>query len=97
MNKVKIAITLDYQILQRLDSLIKNRTFPNRSRAIQEAVEEKIERIEHTRLARECAKCQPDPVGGATNSPPGYAVRHLDCSQSEWCHPVPQAGRFWWQ
>ena len=30
--------------------------FPNRSRAIQEAIAEKIERIEKSRLARECAK-----------------------------------------
>jgi hypothetical protein len=30
--------------------------FPNRSRAIQAAVEEKIARLERTRLARECAK-----------------------------------------
>jgi len=33
--------------------------FPNRSQAIQEAVEEKLSRLEHGRLARECAKLDP--------------------------------------
>jgi Arc/MetJ-type ribon-helix-helix transcriptional regulator len=33
--------------------------FPNRSKAIQEAVEEKLKRMEKTRLAEECAKLDP--------------------------------------
>ena len=33
--------------------------FPSRSQAIEEAVEEKLSRIERTRLARECAKLDP--------------------------------------
>jgi hypothetical protein len=36
--------------------LVKNRLFENRSRAIQEAVSEKLARLERSRLARECAK-----------------------------------------
>ncbi len=59
MNKVKIAVTLDQQTLRRLDTLVQNQIFPNRSRAIQAAVEEKIERIEHHRLTRECTKLDP--------------------------------------
>lgn len=56
MSTAKVAITLDENILRQLDRLVKNRVFENRSRAIQEAVREKLSRLERDRLARECAK-----------------------------------------
>jgi metal-responsive CopG/Arc/MetJ family transcriptional regulator len=59
MSTTKVAITLDEKTLDRLDRLVKTRVFPNRSRAIQEAVEEKLERLERSRLARECTKLDP--------------------------------------
>ena len=59
MNKNKIAITLDRNIIEHLDHLIKEHIFTNRSRAIQEAVQEKLERMERSRLAKECAKLDP--------------------------------------
>jgi len=59
MSTTKVAFTLDEKTLDRLDRLVKARVFPNRSRAIQEAVEEKLERLEQSRLARECAKLDP--------------------------------------
>ena len=59
MGMTKVAITLDKEILHRLDSLVKNRVFPNRSKVIQKAVEEKLKRLERSRLARECAKLDP--------------------------------------
>jgi Arc/MetJ-type ribon-helix-helix transcriptional regulator len=59
MATSKIAITIDQNTLNRLDLLVKSRIFPNRSRAIQEAVMEKLERLEKSRLARECAKLDP--------------------------------------
>ncbi len=59
MGTIKIAITLDRSTLERLDRLVRNHIFPNRSRAIQRAVEEKLEKIEHSRLARECVKLDP--------------------------------------
>ena len=34
--------------------------FPNRSQAIQEALDEKLSRLSHSRLAQECAKLDPD-------------------------------------
>ena len=52
----KVAITIDEKLLKRLDRLVAARRFPNRSRAIQEAVQEKLERLDHSRLARESAK-----------------------------------------
>ena len=33
--------------------------FPSRGHAIQEALEEKLDRLQHRRLARECAKLDP--------------------------------------
>jgi metal-responsive CopG/Arc/MetJ family transcriptional regulator len=54
--RTKIAITLDQGLLVRLDRLVRERRFPNRSRALQEALEDKLQRVDRGRLARECAK-----------------------------------------
>jgi metal-responsive CopG/Arc/MetJ family transcriptional regulator len=59
MGSAKVAITIDDETLQRLDRLVKEHVFPNRSKAIQEAVQDKIKRLEKSRLARECAKLDP--------------------------------------
>ena len=56
MPAAKIAITIEEQLLKRIDRLVAERKFPNRSRAIQEAVRDTLERLERGRLARECAK-----------------------------------------
>ncbi len=56
MNAAKVAISMDQRILLRLDSLVKARVFRTRSEGIQKAVEEKLGRLERSRLARECAK-----------------------------------------
>jgi metal-responsive CopG/Arc/MetJ family transcriptional regulator len=56
MPSVKIAITLEEETLRQVDSLVARRMFQNRSRAIQTALHEKIERMEGSRLAAECAK-----------------------------------------
>jgi metal-responsive CopG/Arc/MetJ family transcriptional regulator len=60
MASTKIAITMNEVTLHRLDRLVKERVFPNRSKAIQDAVEEKLEKLERNRLARECAKLDPN-------------------------------------
>jgi metal-responsive CopG/Arc/MetJ family transcriptional regulator len=60
MARLKIAITLDAESLSALDRLVSERRFPNRSQAIQEAVDEKLSRLSHSRLARECARLDPD-------------------------------------
>ena len=59
METAKVAISINKQTLTRLDRLVSRRVFPSRSRAIQEAVEEKLNRIDRTRLAEECAKLDP--------------------------------------
>ena len=56
MGRSKIAITLDDGVLARIDQHVVERRFPNRSRAIEEAVVEKLARIDRSRLARESAK-----------------------------------------
>jgi metal-responsive CopG/Arc/MetJ family transcriptional regulator len=55
----KIAITIDEATLLRIDRLVKERAFPSRSKAIQDAVEEKLKKLERNRLARECLKLDP--------------------------------------
>lgn len=59
MSRAKVAITLDETTLERVDRLISQHVFPNRSRAIEEAIEDKLARMERSRLASECAKLDP--------------------------------------
>ena len=60
MGREKVAVTLDAETLGKLDRLVRRKKFMSRSQAIREAVEEKLERLERSRLARECAKLDPD-------------------------------------
>jgi metal-responsive CopG/Arc/MetJ family transcriptional regulator len=57
--RAKVAISLEESTLERLDKLVERAVFSNRSQAIQKAVEEKLARMERSRLARECAKLDP--------------------------------------
>ena len=56
MSTSKVAVTIERRLLERLDALVKKKAFPNRSKAIQMAVQEQIARLDRSRLARECAK-----------------------------------------
>jgi metal-responsive CopG/Arc/MetJ family transcriptional regulator len=60
MGKSKVAISLSSRILEKLDRLVRMKLFANRSQAIEEAVEEKLERMERSQLARACAKLDPE-------------------------------------
>ena len=60
MASAKIAISIDRQLLAKVDRLVERKVFTNRSQAVQAAVREKIERMEQNRLARECAKLDPE-------------------------------------
>lgn len=53
---VKIAISINEDIVRKIDRLVKKKIYPSRSRAIQEAVEEKMMREDKDRLAKECLK-----------------------------------------
>jgi Arc/MetJ-type ribon-helix-helix transcriptional regulator len=59
MASVKVAITLERETLRQVDNLVAQRVFQNRSRAIQIALHEKLQRVEGSRLAAECAKLDP--------------------------------------
>ena len=59
MATVKVAITIDDDLLKRVDSLVGRHVFANRSKAIADAVREKLDHFDRTRLARECAKLDP--------------------------------------
>lgn len=60
MGVARIAISIDEELLASLDELVEAHTFPNRSRAIAEAVAEKLSRMRADRLARECALLDTD-------------------------------------
>jgi Arc/MetJ-type ribon-helix-helix transcriptional regulator len=59
MSRTKVAITLDTKLLARLDSLVAEQQYPSRSLAIQDVLQEKLDRLNHDRLARESAKLDP--------------------------------------
>ena len=59
MSQTKVAITIEEGILAKVDALVSRKIYSNRSRAIQEAVQEKLVRLERNRLAEECAKLDP--------------------------------------
>ncbi len=56
MGKAKIAITIEEELVKRLDALVAADRFASRSGAVEAAVEEKLSRLDRSRLARECAK-----------------------------------------
>jgi metal-responsive CopG/Arc/MetJ family transcriptional regulator len=56
MSVAKVTISIESGLLNKVDYLVKERVFANRSQAIQSAVAEKISKLDRNRLARECAK-----------------------------------------
>lgn len=59
MPKTKVALTLDADLLDRVDDLVARQRFRNRSQAIETALAEKLSRLARARLAEECAKLDP--------------------------------------
>lgn len=55
----KIAVTLDQKTVADLDRWVRDGRYPNRSRALQSAVDMLSEREKRSRLARELAKLSP--------------------------------------
>ena len=60
MATTKVAVTIDTDLLTEIDKLVAQRVYPSRSRAIQEALHDKLARLHRSRLATECAKLDPD-------------------------------------
>jgi metal-responsive CopG/Arc/MetJ family transcriptional regulator len=59
MPKTKVALTLDADLVERVDELVARRRFRSRSQAIESALADKLQRLARTRLARESAKLNP--------------------------------------
>lgn len=59
MAKAKVAVTLDTRTLRRVDRLVRDARYPNRSQAIEAAIAEQLDRLERRRLVEECAKLDP--------------------------------------
>ena len=76
MGRAKIAITVDEHALAEIDRLVRQGVFANRSKAIEEAVQERIARIHRSRLVQECAKLDKAEEQALANE--GYA------GDSEW-------------
>jgi metal-responsive CopG/Arc/MetJ family transcriptional regulator len=56
MSIVKVTVSIEAELLKKVDYLVKTKVFPNRSQAIQIAVQEKVSKIDQNRLERECKK-----------------------------------------
>ncbi len=59
MAAAKIAITLDRELLREVDLGVRRGLYRNRSRAIEEAVREKLERQRRRRVLVEAKKLNP--------------------------------------
>lgn len=60
MASAKIAISLDPKDLRQVDELVRRGVAASRSQLIQQAVQERLARVNRTRLAQECAKLKPE-------------------------------------
>ena len=76
MGRAKIAITVDEHALAEIDRLVREGVYANRSKAIEAAVQDRLERSRHSRLARESAKLDKSEEQALANE--GYA------GESEW-------------
>ena len=59
MPMAKIAVSIDQKVVHRLDGLVLKGFFPSRSKAIQVAIENQLQKLDRSRLAIECAKLDP--------------------------------------
>ena len=80
MARARIAVTLDEDLLARIDDLVRAEHFSSRSQAVQTAVREMLEGMRTSRLAGECAKLDPaferamaeEGLSGETREWPAY-------------------------
>jgi Arc/MetJ-type ribon-helix-helix transcriptional regulator len=76
MGRAKIAITVDEHALAEIDQLVAEGVFVNRSKAIEAAIQDRLARLNRSRLARECSKL--DRTEEQAFADEGYA------GESEW-------------
>ncbi|MCX5863748.1 MAG: ribbon-helix-helix domain-containing protein [Deltaproteobacteria bacterium] len=86
MGQAKVAITMDDMLLAELDNLVKRHLFPNRSKAIQIAVAEKLQRLAKKRLAAELANL--DMAEERSFAEEGMWLEHDACPHIERRNPL---------
>ncbi len=59
MATMKVAITVDQQLLKLIDRWVSQGRYANRSQAVQSALREKVERWNRIRLTEEATKLDP--------------------------------------
>lgn len=59
MPKARVALPIDADLIDRVDTLVSERRFRNRGQAVESVLAEKLGRLARTRLAIECAKLDP--------------------------------------
>jgi Arc/MetJ-type ribon-helix-helix transcriptional regulator len=80
MPTTKIAITLEEETVRKVDELVTRRVYPNRSRAIQDAVADKLARLTKTRLAEQCSLLDTgEEQAMADEFSPGEIKQWLEC------------------
>jgi metal-responsive CopG/Arc/MetJ family transcriptional regulator len=77
MATTKVAVSIDSELIAQVDQLVAKNVFSNRSKAIQEALRDKLSRLKRTRLARESAKLN-------RREEQALADEGLDREQCEW-------------
>lgn len=60
MSVAKIAISIDRDLLAKLDQLVADEKFENRSQAIQLLLKDKVIELARYRFERECDKLDPE-------------------------------------
>jgi Arc/MetJ-type ribon-helix-helix transcriptional regulator len=60
MPKTKVAVTLEADLLDEVDALVRQHRFANRSQAIETAVRSELVRVRRTRLADACSRLDPE-------------------------------------
>ncbi len=59
MPKQKVAVTIEKDLIIKLDRMVSEGRFSSRSSAIEDAVIERLTKVEKSRLAKESAKLDP--------------------------------------
>jgi len=60
MSVAKIAISIDRDLLEKLDRLVEEEKFESRSQAIQLLLKDKVIELARYRFERECDKLDPE-------------------------------------
>jgi Arc/MetJ-type ribon-helix-helix transcriptional regulator len=59
MPKTKVAVTLESELVEQVETLVRQRRFATRSQAIETAVRSELSRVRRTRLAEACSRLDP--------------------------------------